>query len=360
MKACTDSDLKPLRLIYDIPTRWNSAYTMLERAIYLRTAINRFLSVESELEELSLSISEWDQCASLLKILYPFKLESTQIQRSTVPTIDRVYWSYERMFNALDDMNKKLGLRRSISKKRPKDVSWIDQLTEACQAMRQKLVQYYTDANHFVFSEAIILDPTIKTRLFETRTYQQYGLDYKTIYTDQMRRRFESTYADLDIGDAPSIASSGMKRKREDDFVDDFKRTLLEDMNTKPENEFDRYLQAPNSTDIRSTLDYWRLNCFDFPRMAMMVRDVYAVPASSAGVEREFSKGGKIAIPTRARLNPDTIEEAMMYKAYLDRKGKPIDEADDVYEDSDEDLEEGTWKFLKVYTVDGGYVQMET
>ena len=57
-----------------------------------------------------------------------------------------------------------------------------------------------------------------------------------------------------------------------------------------------------------------------------MVRDVYAVPASRAGVEREFSQAGRVATWTRARLNPETITQSMMYKSYLSRIGKPMEE----------------------------------
>jgi hypothetical protein len=53
--------------------------------------------------------------------------------------------------------------------------------------------------------------------------------------------------------------------------------------------------------------------------MARMVRDVWAVPATGAGVEREFSKSGKVATWQRARLDHSTITETMLYKDMLRR-----------------------------------------
>jgi hypothetical protein len=81
----------------------------------------------------------------------------------------------------------------------------------------------------------------------------------------------------------------------------------------------------------------------------MMVRDVYAVPVSSAGVEREFSKGGKIAVPSRARLDTDTIEQSMMYKSYLVRTGKPLEEAEADWDDSKQGLDSKTADFCTAY-----------
>jgi hypothetical protein len=50
----------------------------------------------------------------------------------------------------------------------------------------------------------------------------------------------------------------------------------------------------------------------------------FAVPATGAGVEREFSKSGHIATWSRALLKPNTICEMMRYKEYLSRTGQPL------------------------------------
>ena len=52
--------LKPLRLLNDIVTRWDSAYRMLSRALYLRKAIDAFVNDDDEFEDLRLSKKEWN------------------------------------------------------------------------------------------------------------------------------------------------------------------------------------------------------------------------------------------------------------------------------------------------------------
>ena len=81
-----------------------------------------------------------------------------------------------------------------------------------------------------------------------------------------------------------------------------------------------------------------------------MARDVFAVPATGAGVERQFSKSGRIATWARALLHPDTVRDIMMYKDYLSRTGKPLTHGrcgleiynDGDSKDRDEDPEEST------------------
>ena len=51
-----------------------------------------------------------------------------------------------------------------------------------------------------------------------------------------------------------------------------------------------------------------------------MARDIFAVPATGAGVERQFSRSGKVETKLRACLDPVTTVETMMYVDMLKRK----------------------------------------
>jgi hypothetical protein len=55
-----------------------------------------------------------------------------------------------------------------------------------------------------------------------------------------------------------------------------------------------------------------------------MVHDTLAVPPTGAGVEREFSKSGRVASWTQSRLNAETISQVMIYKNFLARGGREI------------------------------------
>ena len=51
-----------------------------------------------------------------------------------------------------------------------------------------------------------------------------------------------------------------------------------------------------------------------------MIHDTLAVPATGAGVEREFSCSGRIISALHHHLSPETVHEIVMYKNYLKRK----------------------------------------
>jgi len=340
VKACSTASIQRLQLIYDVPTRWNSAYNMLERALHMRRAMNLYLAEERDLAHLALSNSEWDQCGALLTILYPFKVESTRIQDTSRPTIQRVYWSYERMFNTIDELRDKL--RRSLTRGRRKDKDWINQLLNAVNEMEQKLKSYYTAATQYVFSEACLLDPTTKTSLFESGSFTEDAVNWKQQYTHAARERFQENYAGLDISDDGGGGASTSvvpAKRRWDDDDDDFRRQIVDRHGVRMDNEFDRYMQLPLAQDT-NILGYWRKDQHEFTHLAPMVRDLYSVPASGAGVEREFSKSGRVASWTRSKLNPETITESMMYKSHLARQGRPIEVLEDDLERSETDVSE--------------------
>jgi len=83
-------------------------------------------------------------------------------------------------------------------------------------------------------------------------------------------------------------------------------------------------MSMPNPAQDCTTLEWWKQNQFQFPNLALMARDVFAVPATGAGVERKFSQSGRIATWTRYLLKPETICELMKYKDYLVRHGEVL------------------------------------
>ena len=59
-------------MIYDVPTRWMSAYDMCERAVYLQKAIEMYVDT-NYFKDLKLSKKEWDKIEYLVELLLPFK-----------------------------------------------------------------------------------------------------------------------------------------------------------------------------------------------------------------------------------------------------------------------------------------------
>ena len=63
-------------------------------------------------------------------------------------------------------------------------------------------------------------------------------------------------------------------------------------------------------------LDFWRKNHSLYPRLATIAKRVFAVPATSAAVEREFSLAGNIITKKRSRLSPETVNDIIFLNSF--------------------------------------------
>ena len=66
------------------------------------------------------------------------------------------------------------------------------------------------------------------------------------------------------------------------------------DVDVVKEEEIDMYLRTPAAPPDTDPLLWWKLNAYQMPNVARMARQYLAMPASTAGVERVFSKVGRM------------------------------------------------------------------
>jgi len=299
---------------------------MLTRAYYLRKVIDQYIhDQEDEAKHLKLwkyklSKSEWEQVELLTIILIPFKNTSVKLQRTSRPRIDHVFWSYEMLFNNIDD------LQTVLSHPQNRNKSWAKGLKTAVEQMRFMLSKYYKKTAHpFVYSDAVILEPSGKLLLFEQDSFEPH---FKGKYSQECRERYVENYESR----APDRVQLETIRKRKrpideemNDDDDDYYRALAKAEERRGiQNEFDLYISGPTALKKKDPLGWWKMNASSYPRLAMMFRDTFAVPATGAGVEREFSKSGRVASWTRARLNHTTVTETMLVKSMLVRHGEAL------------------------------------
>lgn len=134
-------------------------------------------------------------------------------------------------------------------------------------------------------------------------------------------------YDDIDMPSSPSIGQKRSYSIFEDDDIDSDEEyeKLRQSLDSQATfNEFDNYIQLPRIERKIKILDWWRQAAEQYPRLARMARDYFAVPATDAGVEREFSKSRRIATAQRSRLSSKTITNIMLYKNYLTRQDKKL------------------------------------
>ena len=81
---------------------------------------------------------------------------------------------------------------------------------------------------------------------------------------------------------------------------------------------------ATKQTDI---LNWWRAQESNFPTLAAMARDMFAIPATSAPSERAFSLARHVVTEFRSSLAPETIRAVLCLKSWL--KLPTYDDEDD-------------------------------
>ena len=122
-------------MIYDVVIRWDSAYKMLSRALYLRKAIDHYVAEDEDLQDFILSKKEWDQVSIVCTILLPFKMASQHLQAIKRPAIDSVFWDYESLFNKID------AIKETLTQPTYADKEWIQELHAGIEKLWNKLEQ---------------------------------------------------------------------------------------------------------------------------------------------------------------------------------------------------------------------------
>ena len=75
-----------------------------------------------------------------------------------------------------------------------------------------------------------------------------------------------------------------------------------------------RYLDEAEQCKSPNALQFWQDNSKKLPALYKLANKVLAIPASSAPVERVFSRGGVIMRPHRARLSAEMLSILMFLK----------------------------------------------
>jgi len=314
-RICNTLRIKPLKILLDAATRWGSTHRMLERVLYLREAVRRFTFDRDDCEQFIFTEAEWNLLELICGFLWPFRWATEALESTEKPELDRVFWIYNKLFSQIE------AFQRTLTAREARAEPWAAELRVALDKMHQHLSKYYGKADQSVYTDSMILHPRIKLKLFDTPDWNDGDAErYRKICRDN----YNANYANLtqpDIG----TPYNGLSHKRKAKVVEDeYDQYLHDKLSTSISgHELDMYLREQTS-NIKCALEYWRCHHQKYPHLAMMARDVLAVPPSGAGVEREFSIAGRVATWQRNRLHANTVTSLMIYKNYLKRCGDEI------------------------------------
>ena len=321
--------LKQRKPAIDVPTRWNSTYKMLKNFLYLREPIDTLrIKYPKDFNDLALNQREYDLIKELEQLLKDFDAISTKIQAEKEPILSLTILFINYIHKSLittRDKTEFIDFKNAINK-------GID-----------KLIKYYPitasePKNWDLHLFAGILDPRIKTNTLNKLTRVSADLlkfrlqnEFNLHYSDRLEYHpSESLFQDIDGSQDANLRPNIIKTVLADLYEEEY-----DDETRDLESELRQYLAEPRVNENIEPLEYWKNS--RFTNLRVIARDIFAIIATTAPIERQFSKASEFANPRRRnRLTKTRINELICLKSW--DSIPPIIESDNEIISDDTDI----------------------
>ena len=314
LKSLQEQGTTPLLLVQDVPTRWNSAYLMVERVVRLKRPIQLYLSDHNNLP--TITANEWQISERLLHILKPFfdltKEMSGEysVLSDVIPNIVTLELFLSKI--GCDDRGVQSTREALLRALRTRFLSH-----EALNVMHKK--EYVT---------ATCIDPRYKDHFLRSADDKQQAKAWLVEELLLVHEKFHAESED-DINDQDSQLppdSPQRKRSKEDDlfsscFMEIATQQQADTASTERQpggrirlqdvaKEVDPFLSLPLINRKSDPLEWWR-SATQFPLMQELARKLLCTPSSSVFSERMYSEYGNIFEEKRSRLLPKNGEKLL-------------------------------------------------
>nr|GMD47281.1 zinc finger BED domain-containing protein RICESLEEPER 2-like [Ipomoea batatas] len=301
----------------DVVTRWNSTYLMLDSAIKYKRAFAS-LQLNDRHYKFCPSNEEWKRGEKICEFLEPFYEVTNLISGSSYPTSNLYFmqvWKIESMLK--DNLHNE-------------DVLICDM----CKKMFEKFDKYWSEYS-IVLAFGAIFYPRIKLVTLE-HLYEE--LENDTIKVQDMISRVKtklnklfSAYADV-VTPCPSqprfsqVSSSSMQREgvgksKGKRAFEAIKKYDSQSVKTIGKSELDIYLEEPKLEyayyEDLNILDYWKERMHRYPALALMARDVLAIPITTVASESAFSIGARVLTKYRSCTLPEKVQALICTRNWL-------------------------------------------
>ncbi|XP_065199244.1 zinc finger BED domain-containing protein 4-like [Sycon ciliatum] len=281
----------PLRVIQDVPTRWNSSFLMLQRLIHLRLPIMAVLEdpelTKSSHRHLQLKDHQWNLAKEIVAALEAPAKATTVLGGETYCTQTLVVPVAKSLLRGLRTANEELSasaadFRKSLAMEievntgpRSRSLGFLDNDEDKdelkSEIVRRVCAQITADSNGSSCDDECILEPPAKRPMEE---------DMSLFFA------------------CPSVEPSTTSSAASDCEVE--------------VTQFFTEKQVGSSVD---PLDWWRTNADRFPTMARLAKRVLCIPATSVPSERVFSAAGIIVSKLRASLTHENVDALVFLHA---------------------------------------------
>ena len=298
----------PLRVIQDVPTRWNSSFLMLQRLIHLRLPIMAVLEdpelTKSSHRHLQLKDHQWNLAKEIVAALEAPAKATTVLGGETYCTQTLVVPVAKSLLRGLRIANEELSASAADFRK--------------SLAMEIE-VKFSLDPFDPISlpSVSAALDPRSRSLGF-----LDSDEDKDELKSEIVRRVCAQITADSDgsSSDDECILEPPAKRPMEEDMSLFFTCPSVEPSTTSSaasdgEVEVTQFFTEKQVGSSVDPLDWWRTNADRFPTMARLAKRVLCIPATSVPSERVFSAAGIIVSKLRASLTHENVDALVFLHA---------------------------------------------
>lgn len=299
--TCQANGLNDKFIEYDVETRWNSTYRMVQGALQAKAQIRMWIEHQNQFPPFT--ADDWLQLQQLEMILSKFD-EFTQLVSRRKSQISLAIPIYYELNDMLEDAASAQGDFSGLS----------SDITSAISAGMKKYKKYYElmDAQDAYYI-ALVLDPRFKTLLLDKELGQVTAPKIIRSIKDTLHEQYPSK----------SSLEQSMSKINQNNKRQSLEARVLQKLQPQviQRSDIDRYFEEGVVTvDESVTKDedwlfaWWRTHKDEYPRMAAAARDYLAIPAAEVAVERLFSRGRDLLGVRRHSLKGETMRKVMLLR----------------------------------------------
>ncbi|KAI5313974.1 hypothetical protein L3X38_043150 [Prunus dulcis] len=311
-------------VVLDVPTRWNSTYMMLEASLKFEKAfwrmgeddegpyISWFGEDEPDVEDGVVmshyprkregppTNEDWNNARTFVNFLKVFYDATLKMSVTLHPASHTTFHDLIAMEEEIEDllMEEEEILSETQTSKVLKDMALN---------MKMKFKKYWGDLDKLnqMLMVALVLDPRYKLGNLEFILKSRFENPEDAVKKkNEIKEILKKLYEEYAMPPPPPPPST--QKTQANDVV------VLE-------HEIDRYITDPieDVVDEFDVLKWWKLNGVKYPGLALIAKDVLAIPVSTVASESCFSTGGRVINSFRASLTPKIVEALICSQNWL-------------------------------------------
>ena len=300
---CEAVNVKYIKPILDVRTRWNSTCDMLDIAFKLKSALMMLWEHCSNLKEFKIEENEWSIIQNILEFLKYFKQVCKIVSCEKKVTLPNAVVAFNMLLDKIELIVK------NLDDKLDRD-SNDEKLLLAFQAGRDKLVKHYQKCN-WIYAMVLILDPRHKVMGFDST---KWGRDLKQTAVEKFETIFKEIYYEKSDENDKNMNE---EINTDDDFLNFDSIYVKSSSFSNWKKEVNDYLETPRASGDTKILEWWKNHSQLYVNLSKMARDFLCIMPSSVPVERLFSEASAIVTNDRCSLKYKSIRSLICTNSWM-------------------------------------------